>query len=377
MQMVVSFHGLIMKINSKVIFVAVVVIILIGIFLTLDDSYKIAKVIDGATIELDNGTQVRLIGIDNTEEGRRELKSLEGENIVLQPDMSANFDPHLLKGRETVYAYLLLKNYDYECVNATIIKKGLASLVEGGCLVDSLDAFKSYVPLGQQKQKDNNINPTPIVQVIDYSADSLKLPVYTPQPERRFNSWSSESNQNIEMLQEACDYNLPYTKMFANQLAGRSQGEFSIEQVCEIFDYCYKKWRYVNDPKGQDYIARASETISASLTGDCDDFAVLMASCILACGGDACIVYAEGSNGCHAYPEVDINSFRSHKDISYIQNVISNKFSSYSPGLPNVRESDGHIWLNLDWQAAYPGGPHFGAEHHVYYSIVDGQWNSR
>ena len=67
MQMVVSFHGLIMKINSKVIFVAVVVIILIGIFLTLDDSYKIAKVIDGATIELDNGTQVRLIGIDNTE----------------------------------------------------------------------------------------------------------------------------------------------------------------------------------------------------------------------------------------------------------------------------------------------------------------------
>ena len=106
MQMVVSFHGLIMKINSKVIFVAVVVIILIGIFLTLDDSYKIAKVIDGATIELDNGTQVRLIGIDNTEEGRRELKSLEGENIVLQPDLSANFDPHLLKGRETVYAYL-------------------------------------------------------------------------------------------------------------------------------------------------------------------------------------------------------------------------------------------------------------------------------
>ena len=177
MQMVVSFHKIIMKINSKVIFVAVVVIILIGILLTLDDSYKIAKVIDGATVELDNGTQVRLIGIDNTEEGRRELKSLEGENIVLQPDLSANFDPHLLKGRETVYAYLLLKNYDYECVNATIIKKGLASLVEGGCLVDSLDAFRSYVPLGQQKQKDNNINPTPIVQVIDYSADSLKLPV--------------------------------------------------------------------------------------------------------------------------------------------------------------------------------------------------------
>lgn len=376
MKMEVYFNKEIMKINSKVIFIAIVVIILIGIVLTLDDSYRIEKVIDGATVELDNGTHVRLIGIDNTEEGRQELKSLEGKKIVLQPDLSANFDPHLLKGRETVYAYLLLKDYDYECVNATILKKGLAALVEGGCLVDSLEAFKGYVPLGEKNQQDNNINPTPIVQVIDYKADSLKLPVYTPQLERRYNAWSSISSQNIEMLQEACDYNLPYTKMFANQLAGRSQGEFSIEQVCEIFDYCYKKWRYVNDPKGQDYIARASETISASLTGDCDDFAVLMASCILACGGDACIVYADGSNGCHAYPEVDINSFHRNKDLSHIQKVISTRFSSYSPGNPAIRENNGHMWLNLDWQAAYPGGPHFGAQRHVYYSVVDGQWSA-
>lgn len=364
-----------MKINSKVIFIAVVAIVLTGIILTLDDSYKIEKVIDGATIELDNGTHVRLIGIDNTEEGRKELNSLKGQKIVLQPDMSANFDPHLLKGREFVYAYLLLKDYDYECVNATILKKGFASLVEGGCLVDSLDAFKNYVSLGKKNQQDKNINPTPIVQVIDYKSDSIKLPVYTPQPERRYNTWSTISSQNIEMLQEACDYNLPYTKMFANQLAGKSQGVFSIEQVCEIFDYCYKKWRYVNDPKGQDYIARASETISASLTGDCDDFAVLMASCILACGGDACIVYADGANGCHAYPEVDINSFHKNKELSHIQDVISTRFSSYSPGTPVIRESNGHKWLNLDWQAAYPGGPHFNAQRHVYYSIVDGNWN--
>lgn len=363
-----------MKLSPKTIFVVVVVIILIGVFFTSDDSYIIERVIDETTIELDNGTQVRLIGIDNTEEGKKELQSLQGEKITLQPDMSANFDPHLLKGRESVYAYLLLKNYDNECVNATILKKGLASLVEGGCLVDSLETFRGYVSAGKRNQRDNNITPTPIVQIIDYNADSLKLPVYTPQPERRYNTWSSINSQNIEMLQEACDYNLPYTKMFANQLAGRSQGEFSIEQVCEIFDYCYKKWRYVNDPKGQDYIARASETISASLTGDCDDFAVLVASCILSCGGDACIVCATGSNGNHAYPEVDINSFRGHRDLSYIQNVISTRFSSYSPGAPTIRESGGHLWLNLDWQAAYPGGKHFVAQNHVYYSIVDGQW---
>lgn len=367
-----------MKINSKTIVIAVLLVLIIGFYLYKSHSgYKIERVIDGSTIELDNGTKVKLIGISSTEESQKELESLIGEQIELQPDKAANFDAHLLDGDEVVYAYLLLSDNSFECINATILKKGLADLVEGGCLVDSLNPFKKYAQIGHKEQIQQQSNPTPIVQKIDYSADSLKLPAYTPQPERRYNAWSSYSEQNIAMLQEACDYNLPYTKMFANQLAGRSQGEFSIEQVCEIFDYCYKKWRYVNDPKGQDYIARASETISASLTGDYDDFAVLMSSCILACGGDACIVYADGAKGCHAYPEVDINSFRKDKSISHIQEVISQRFSQYSPNTPCIREDGEHKWLNLDWQAAYPGGKHFEASKHVFYSIIDGQWNCK
>ena len=176
------------------------------------------------------------------------------------------------------------------------------------------------------------------------------------------------------MLQEACDYNLPYTKMFANQLAGRAKGEFSIEQVCEIFDYCYSHWRYVNDPKGQEYVQRASESIAGSLTGDCDDFAVLVASCILACGGDACIVSARGADGGHAYPEVDINSFRKSQDLGSLQQVISSRYSAYSPQSLSIREHNGHQWLNLDWQAAYPGGPYFNGIDKDCYAIVDGEW---
>lgn len=215
----------------------------------------------------------------------------------------------------------------------------------------------------------------PIIQIIDYKSDSIKLPLYTPQPERRHNTWYAEGNMNIDMLKEACDYNLPYTKMFANQLAGRTPGQFSIEQVCEIFDYCYSKWRYVNDPNGQDYIARASESIAGSLIGDCDDFAVLMASCILACGGDACIVYANGPKGCHAYAEVDINSFRKSKDISEIGNVIKKRFPSHSVSQLAIRNTRSNKWLNLDWQAAYPGGSFFEATEHKYYYIIDGQWS--
>lgn len=360
-----------MKINSKSVFIVVIGILLIGLWLIIKASITISSVDNNCTITLSDGSIVRLIGVSSTEQAKKELTNLIGEKITLQPDGSANFDPHILKKGDVVDAYLLLNDNNYECINATLLKKGLAELEEGGHLVDSLEAFRDYAEIGK---RDRDSSPTPISQVIDYTQDSIRLPLYIPQPERRHNTWYSNMESNIGMLEEACDYNLPYTKMFANQLAGRSKGVFSIEQVCEIFDYCYKKWRYVNDPAGQDYLARASESIFSSLTGDCDDFAILIASCILACGGDACIVYANGSNGCHAYPEVNINSFRRNKDISYIEDVIKNRFSRYSPSTLSIREKDGKTWLNLDWQAAYPGGPYFKAEKKVFYTIISGEW---
>lgn len=361
-----------MKLNAKTVFLIVLAILVIGYALVHSKGgFTIAKVIDGTTIQLDNGTRVKLIGISNTEQARQELESLGNTEIELQPDKTADFDPHLFSGKEVVYAYLLLPSNSYECINATILRKGLAQLVEGGCLHDSLYAFRRYAEIcaGQGK-----VTPTPIVQKIDYGKDSINLPQYTPQPQRRFEFWSSDDDQNIELLKEACDYNLPYTKMFANQLAARAPGEFGIEQVCEIFDYCYNKWRYVNDPKGQEYIARASESIASSLTGDCDDYAMLTAACIVACGGDACVVLARGSHGGHAYAEVDINSFH-HTDLNFIAQTISERFAAYNPGSPNIRRSGNRQWLNLDWQAAYPGGPYFDAQEHEYYDIVDGRWS--
>lgn len=363
-----------MKLNAKTIFIAVVVIILIGVGLShIRRGFKIEKVIDGMTVQLNNGTQVKLIGISNTDQGRQELQKLVGTRIDLRADGSANFDSHLFKGNEVVYAYMLPVDGKMS-INGDMLRKGLVNIVEGGCLVDSLDVYRQYAKKGQQQQQQQNVTPQPITVTIDYSKDSLKLPQYKPDPNRRKQNWYIIPSENIDMLKDACDYNLPYTKMFANQLAAKAPGEFSIEQVCEIFDYCYKKWRYVNDPKGQEYVAKASESIAASLTGDCDDFAVLMASCILACGGDACIVDADGPEGGHAYTEVDVNSLK-NSDLSYIQQAIAKRFPSYSPGIPNVRERNGHRWLNLDWQAAYPGGKYFNATKKVYYTIIDGKWD--
>lgn len=192
--------------------------------------------------------------------------------------------------------------------------------------------------------------------------------------ERRITFWSINGEENIEMLKESCDYNVPKTKGFANKLAGKaslSDGTFNIEQLCEIFDYCYSKWRYVNDPKGSEYLAKASETIASSLTGDCDDFAILIASCMLAIGGDVCIVTAQGPTGGHAYAEVDI----SHMKLKHVKSYIKQKFNSHRISNIVYRKDGSYIWLNLDWSGDYPGGPTFKASTRDIYKCVNGRWS--
>ena len=79
------------------------------------------------------------------------------------------------------------------------------------------------------------------------------------------------------MLEQAVDYTNSLTKSFANLLASKSEGSYNLGQICEIYSYLRKKWKYVNDPVDNEYVAYASESIQdCNLSGDCDDFAVLM-----------------------------------------------------------------------------------------------------
>ena len=211
------------------------------------------------------------------------------------------------------------------------------------------------------------------VQWTNYSDEGFNLPVFTYTADRRYSQWYADGNTNLKMLEEACDYNLPYTKAFSNHLAARHPGVFSLEQAFEIFNFCYSRWRYVNDPKvgGSDYVARASESIAASLTGDCDDFAVLIASCIFSIGGNARIVTASNSaNEGHAYAELDVTNFNKSDIISTIRSM----FPSSENQSVFTRQDDGKIWLNLDWQANYPGGNYWPSVEQDIYYIEGGRW---
>ena len=117
-------------------------------------------------------------------------------------------------------------------------------------------------------------------------------------------------------------------------------------------------------------MASASETIEGSLVGDCDDFAVLLASCVMAVGGRACINTGQSYNGGHAFTEVDIAEFG---ETTMLQ-AIKENFSQYNVSSLAVRRDGSHLWMNLDWQAAYPGGSYWDCYERDSYPYENGQW---
>ncbi|MCA9535296.1 MAG: FHA domain-containing protein [Myxococcales bacterium] len=153
----------------------------------------------------------------------------------------------------------------------------------------------------------------------------------------------------------------PVVRNAAVRLAASQQGNFSVEQVASIFTHVRGRWRYVNDPQGAEYFAHASETITNEYVGDCDDFAIVVASMITAIGGRARIVMMSGPAGGHAYPEVclsgEAEEVRAHLDAHY-QALTDRRLRQRVNGIHYRPASDCPLWLNLDWNAGVPGGPY-------------------
>lgn len=161
-----------------------------------------------------------------------------------------------------------------------------------------------------------------------------------------------------EKVTVAIDVTTPLTRNTAAQIAAGDEGPFSVEQVARIWTHAREEWRYVNDPRGDEYFARASETIANDYVGDCDDFAILLVAMIESIGGEARIVMMDGPGGGHAYAEVCIASeaddvrdrLRAHyrSGPRAARRVVS--AVHYRPG------DECGLWLNLDWNAGVPGG---------------------
>lgn len=128
-------------------------------------------------------------------------------------------------------------------------------------------------------------------------------------------------------------------------------------QCFAVFKEIRNRWNYVNDPKGQEYIARATESL-IHFSGDCDDHAILMAACIRAIGGTPRLIHTGG----HIYPEMLIGERSELEAANYL--IKEMLFIDESKGKEVHYHIDerGQIWLNLDYTARYPGGPFMSEE---------------
>jgi len=166
-------------------------------------------------------------------------------------------------------------------------------------------------------------------------------------------------------LVDACNYSNSILRNNAVSIAGQNEGSYNLGQICDIFDFCYNNWKYVNDPKGNEVVEYASNTISNGLNGDCDDFAVLVCSMILSIGGEARINFAYGQNGGHAFAEVNIGK-------TEIEEYISKRYKKVydHSGIWTRTDKEGNSWLNLDWFAKHPGGKYFEYTHGTTFYII-------
>ncbi|NOS85567.1 MAG: transglutaminase domain-containing protein [Ignavibacteria bacterium] len=164
----------------------------------------------------------------------------------------------------------------------------------------------------------------------------------------------------------------PAIKSKAGELTGAYKEKEYIQNVCAVFDNLYRNWNYQRDPGGMEYFEKAGVSVY-TYTGDCDDYATLMISLIKSLGGEGRIVCVSG----HAYPELYLGKDLSESELdifkesinSYYENKGSRTRAKY---LNYHTDSNGSVWLNLDYQDRYPGGKFVeyspDAEHLVIYS---------
>lgn len=162
--------------------------------------------------------------------------------------------------------------------------------------------------------------------------------------------------KTVKVIRSKMDYKDSVVRNFAIQHSLDYFDEYYTKygedaRLLSLFKYIRYHFRYVPDPKRDEYFATPRETILNGLGGDCDDHAILMASCMRAIGGITRIVIIKG----HAYPELYCGD---KKDFEEMKSAVVQLFSDPPVTQIYFHEYEGEYWINLDYSALYPGGPY-------------------
>jgi hypothetical protein len=197
-------------------------------------------------------------------------------------------------------------------------------------------------------------------------APALLIDLASPAPEP-----ACSYGLEMQQLKQAMTYSEPSCRNLAVQLAGKSPGTYNLGQVCEIYDHCLAQWRYVNDPRSLEYLSAAHHSLQASYSGDCDDFAILVGTLIGAIGGDVRIQKAYQGNQGHSYCEVNLGATDKNQVLAYLKKRYPHTEKEGGKSF-YFRDDETGLWMNLDWDAGYPGGSYFAAERSIAFHTQDG-----
>ncbi|MEC4113892.1 transglutaminase [Myroides pelagicus] len=169
---------------------------------------------------------------------------------------------------------------------------------------------------------------------------------------------------NKGKITKAIEYDKPKVRNFALLATTKhfttTKGYYENRKLIQslaIFKEIRTRWNYVNDPKGREYIATASESL-IHFSGDCDDYSVLMAASIRAIGGTPRLIHTKE----HMYPEMLIENKAQLEQAIYLIKEVLFKEESRGKEIHYHIDERGAIWLNLDYTARYPGGPFMSEE---------------
>jgi predicted RNA-binding Zn-ribbon protein involved in translation (DUF1610 family) len=181
---------------------------------------------------------------------------------------------------------------------------------------------------------------------------------YSPYPQEVIISAVNPFPRKRE-IKEAIDFENPEVRNFAVSATRKhfleEQNENpdyrTIIQCFALFKEINNNWNYVSDPVNSEYYAKAGESLK-HLSGDCDDYSIVMSACIKAIGGTPRLVHTEG----HLYPELLIGSRMDMEFVNYLVRRILFSDEAREQRLYYHVDEQGQVWLNLDYTAKYPGG---------------------
>ncbi len=175
-------------------------------------------------------------------------------------------------------------------------------------------------------------------------------------------SGSRVDGAQVQSYQQAVHPEKPCVRDFAVHLAKNydgpyfvdtdrffAPGEYGLKQICAIHRYISNSWSYISDPlvMQDEYYSSADRTIAVGFAGDCDDFAILMASCIEAIGGITRIMEGDCGDIGHAWCEVMIGG---EQEWEAALPIIRRFYHSRFRNIDGWIDAEGNHWLSLDWR---------------------------